>query len=75
MVLIPSCEISRRRERGMVLQRAGNIGNLPQSDFAVLSTFNVDLIQPYLMDALERVGLYSQVHLGRFGQVSRILTL
>lgn len=69
-VLSPQ-EVSHRRERGLALQHAGNTRNLPETHFAVLSTFNVDLLPPFLMEALERRGLYGEVYLGGFGQVAQ----
>lgn len=66
-------EAQRRRRRGIALQREGNTGGLAETRFAVLSTFNVDLLPPLLVEAMEQVGLYAAVHLGGFGQIAQEL--
>ena len=64
-------EVARRRRRGLALHKEGNTSNLLPTIFAVLSTFNVDLISPLLRESLERVGLYSDVYLAQFGQIAQ----
>ena len=66
-------EAQQRRRRGVALQREGNTGGLAETGFAVLSTFNVDLLPPLLVEAMEQVGLYASVHLGGFGQIAQEL--
>ena len=64
-------EALSRRDRGVALLQAGNIRRLPALRVAVLSTFNVELMTPFLMEALERIGYYGTCYLGAFGQVAQ----
>ena len=63
-----SQEVAGRRRRGLDLQKAG-AGDLPSTNVAVLSTFNVDLLTPLLLEALDRYDLSANVYTGSFGQI------
>jgi FkbH-like protein len=62
-------EISARRRRGAELQRRGAE---PQTRrrMAVLSSFNLDLLPPFLVESLDRFGLDFEVTTGDFGQIA-----
>jgi len=67
-VLSPE-EVSQRREKGMSLQRKGCAR--PGVRLGLLSSFNVELGQPFLIEALDRAGIGGDVYLGKFGQVAQ----
>ena len=67
--LLSPQEIAQRRKNGLELQAGENRNELPETNVALLSTFNLQLFPPFLVDALDRVGLYASVHLGQFGQL------
>ena len=71
MEVLPPQEVARRRERGLGLLAEGDTRSLPKTSFAVLSTFNVDLLRPFLIEALDRVGLHSEAYFGKFGQIAQ----
>jgi FkbH-like protein len=73
MEMVSTQEVSRRRDRGLLLQREGNLHRLPRADLYVLSSFNVDLLPPFLCEALERIGFYGEIHLGQFGQLAQAI--
>lgn len=56
-------EVSRRRKRGLELEAVE-----APSRIGVVSTFNVDLIAPFLAEALDRRGVARGVHLTGYGQ-------
>jgi FkbH-like protein len=66
-------EVSTRRRRGIeLLERLTTTDEAMR--VAVLSTFNVDLLPPFLAEALERVGLSpAAVSVGGFGQLAQQL--
>jgi len=64
-------EAARRRERGRALQQEIAAGEPPDARFHVLSSFNVDLLPPMLVEALERSGTRAEVTLGEFGQIAQ----
>src|SRR5262245_53474676 len=71
MEILPVQEVSRRRDRGRLLQREGNPSGLPESSLALLSSFSVDLLPPFLTEALDRLGLYGRVYQGGFSQTAQ----
>jgi FkbH-like protein len=56
--------IASRRSRGLELQRRPR-GELPST--AVVSTFNIDLASPFLIEALDRHDLDREIYVGPFG--------
>jgi FkbH-like protein len=60
-------ELSARRRRGAELLRAAAP---PASELAVLSTFNLDLLPPFLAEALDRHGVAARPWLAGFGQLA-----
>ncbi len=62
-------EVSQRREKGMSLQREGC--SRRGGRLGLLSSFNVELGQPFLIEALDRAGIGGDVYLGKFGQVAQ----
>src|SRR5437588_67135 len=62
-----------RRERGATALADGNVDALPELRVSVVGTFNLDLWPPFLVEALERAGLYAHVSLTPFGQVAQEL--
>jgi FkbH-like protein len=60
-------ELSARRRRGAELLRAEQ---QPAGELAVLSTFNLDLLPPFLADALDRYGVGARLWLAGFGQLA-----
>lgn len=60
-------ELSARRRRGADLLRAPD---LPAGELAVLSTFNLDLLPPFLAEALDRHGVSTPFWLAGFGQLA-----
>src|SRR2546423_9391014 len=71
--MIPASEAARRRERGATALADGNVDGLPELRVSVVGTFNLDLWPPFLVEALERAGLYADVSLAPFGQLAREL--
>lgn len=61
--------LSARRGRGAQLLRAGAPPDSPE--FAVLSTFNLDLLPPFLAEALDRHGVSAGIWLAGFGQLAQ----
>ncbi|MDX6512510.1 MAG: hypothetical protein QOE36_2014, partial [Gaiellaceae bacterium] len=66
-------DLSGRRARGLELAREGDAAGLPELRIAVVSTHNLDLLTPFLAEALERAGFSGDVYLGPFGQLPREL--
>jgi FkbH-like protein len=66
-------DVFQRRSRGLALQREGNSRGLPTVGVVVLSSFTVDPVSPLLTEALERAGLYGDIHLGDFGQIEQAI--
>ena len=62
-------EDARRRQQGLRLMKDPNLRNLPDLSLALLSTFNVDLLPPFMVEALERAGLSPNVYLSEFSQL------
>ena len=60
-------ELSARRRRGAELIGAPSG---PGGELAVLSTFNVDLLAPFLAEALDRHGVGARLWLAGFGQLA-----
>lgn len=73
MNALTSHAVFRRKNRGVALQRDGNRNGLPCLNVVILSTFNVDLISPLMVEALDRIGVYANVSLGDFGQVEHAI--
>ena len=71
--MISASEAARRRDRGAAALAEGNRDGLPELRVAVAGTFNLDLWPPFLVEALERAGLYAQVSLAPFGQLAQEL--
>jgi FkbH-like protein len=71
--MISPTEAARRRDRGSSLLADGNADGLPELRLSVVGTFNLELFPPYLVEALERVGLFGVVELAPFGQLARAL--
>src|SRR2546423_7613406 len=71
--MIPASEAARRRARGAAALAEGNRDGLPELRVAVAGTFNLDLWPPFLVEALERAGLYAHVALAPFGQLAQEL--
>jgi FkbH-like protein len=67
-----SREVADRRRRGLDLLQSGanNSGDARvDARIAILSTFNVDLLPPLLVEALDRYKLGASVYTGGFGQM------
>jgi FkbH-like protein len=60
-------ELSTRRRRGAELLRAAEP---PAGELAALSTFNLDLLPPFLAEALDRYGVGRRPWLAGFGQLA-----
>jgi FkbH-like protein len=60
-------ELSARRRRGAELLR---VDEPPAGELAVLSTFNLDLLPPFLAEALDRHGVGAGLWLAGFGQLA-----
>src|ERR671925_2205469 len=60
-------DLSARRRRGTELLRAAE---LPAGELAVLSTFNLDLLPPFLAEALDRHCVGARLWLAGFGQLA-----
>jgi len=60
-------DLSARRRRGAELLRAAEP---PAGELAVLSTFNLDLLPPFLAEALDRHGVGARLWLAGFGQLA-----
>jgi FkbH-like protein len=58
--VISPAEAARRRERGLALAGAEGAERPPLS-VAVLGTFNLDLLPPYLVEALDRAGVSAAI--------------
>src|SRR5947208_14687787 len=71
--MISPTEAARRRDRGSSLLADGNTGGLPELRLSVVGTFNLELFPPYLVEALERTGLFGVVELAPFGQLAQAL--
>src|SRR5436305_15281286 len=71
--MISASEAARRRDRGAAVLAEGNRDGLPELRVAVAGTFNLDLWPPFLVEALERAGLYAHVRLAPFGQLAQEL--
>jgi FkbH-like protein len=71
--MISASEAARRRDRGAAALAEGNRDGLPELRFCVAGTFNLDLWPPFLVEALERAGLYAHVSLAPFGQLAQEL--
>src|SRR5438128_1954902 len=71
--MISASEAARRRERGATALAEGNRDDLPELRVSVVGTFNLDLWPPFLVEALERAGLYAHVLLAPFGQLPQEL--
>ncbi len=62
-------EVAARRRRGLELMRAAD--GQPAAAVTVLGSFNLDLLPPYLVEALDRRGLPATVACGPFGQIAQ----
>ena len=71
--MISASEAARRRDRGAAALAEGNRDGLPELRVSVAGTFNLDLWPPFLVEALERAGLYAHVSLAPFGQLAQEL--
>lgn len=71
MESVTNQEASERRTRGLNIAKEGNIQGLPEIRLAVLATFNVDLMAPYLREAISRTGSYGEVFIGEYGQTAQ----
>jgi FkbH-like protein len=71
--MISASEAARRRDRGAAALAEGNRDGLPELRVVVVGTFNLDLWPPFLVEALERAGLYAHVSLAQFGQLAQEL--
>ena len=60
-------ELSARRRRGAELLRSSD---QPDAELAVLSTFNLDLLPPFLAEALDRHGVARRLWLAGFDQLA-----
>jgi FkbH-like protein len=60
-------ELSARRRRGADLLRTAEPA---AGELAVLSTFNLDLLPPFLAEALDRYGVGARLWLAGFGQLA-----
>jgi FkbH-like protein len=63
-------EIAARRRRGRTLLQEAGEGGAP---LTVVGSFNLDLLPPFLAEALDRRGLRISVTAGEFGQVAQQL--
>jgi FkbH-like protein len=69
-LLTPS-ELAQRKKRGQLLLSQGSPG-APALNVAVLPSFNLDTLPPYLLEALDRRGLPpARAWVGPFGQVAQ----
>src|SRR5256714_15496216 len=71
--MIPGSGAPRGRDGGAAGLAEGNRDGLPELRVAVAGTFNLDLWPPFLVEALERAGLYAHVALAPFGQLAQEL--
>src|SRR6266550_3173441 len=71
--MISPTEAARRRDRGSSLLADGNTAGLPELRLSVVGTFNLDLFPPFLVEALERTGLFGVVEPTPFGQLAQEL--
>ena len=65
--MLEPAELSARRRRGGELLRSADP---PAGDLAVLSTFNLDLLPPFLAEALDRHGVARRLWLAGFDQLA-----
>jgi FkbH-like protein len=65
---ISNAQLAQRRRRGQELMAAEREDG--RTRFAVLSSFNVDLLPPFLIEALDRSGVDADVEVGDFGQIA-----
>src|SRR5581483_7553470 len=56
---------------GKKLSAAGNVRRLPECKLAVLGTFTLDYLPPFLVRAMSRVGVHATVQLADFNQWSQ----
>jgi FkbH-like protein len=70
--MISGTEAARRRERGLSLAEVEGTG-LESLRVFVLGTFNLELFPPFLLEALDRAGIRSQVEAAPFGQLTQVL--
>lgn len=64
-------EVAARRRRGQELARAFATGDAdPDVRLTVLGSFNLDLLPPFLVEALDRRSLAADVTCGAFGQIA-----
>ena len=64
-------DLLKSRQRGQALISAGNSQGLPSLKIALLCSFNLDALTPYLVEALERIGIWGEVWIGPFGQMAQ----
>jgi FkbH-like protein len=64
--MITPSEAAARRERGLERIRSGNRDDLPELTVRALGSFNLDLLAPFLVEALERVGFHGSVGVGGY---------
>lgn len=69
--MIEAAELAARRQRGIALQRDG--GDAPDARLTVLSSFNLDPLPPYLVEALDRAGFAAHVSTATFGHTTQEL--
>ena len=62
-------DVATRRRRGMQLQR-DLAGADAEMRLTVLSSFNLDLLPPFMVEALDRRGVRASVQTGDFGQIA-----
>ena len=70
MTAISREQASERRVRGRQLQREASSSSGPLRHCLVLGSFNLELIAPLLVEALDRAGVAARVGSGPFGQIS-----
>jgi len=67
-------DVASRRRRGTEVQRELADGSRePSVRLTVLSSFNLDLVPPFVAEALDRRGLAADVACGPFGQIAQEL--
>ena len=64
-------EVMRRRDRGIAIASSGNPQHLREASYLLLSTFNVTMMQPLLVEELDRIGFHASVTLGPHGQLEQ----
>ena len=69
--MISNHDLLERKRRAQELISQGNQRMLPSIKIQVLCTFNVDLLPAFLVESLDRIGVWGEIHIGPFGQMAQ----